>query len=349
MRAIRVGDRTVGEGQPCLIAAEAGINHNGNMNLAHRLIDAAADTGADAIKFQNYVTEDFVSDTSLRYEYLSQGRLVSESQVEMFKRCELRPGAIDELRRHADHRRLLFFATPTGASGLAELVQNRVPMLKNGSDYLVHLELVRAMAATGLPTVLSTGMATLAEIDDAVRAFRAAGGTDLILLHCTSSYPTPPQDVHLRKIPVLADAFDVPVGLSDHTEGSVAAVAAVALGACFIEKHFTLDHGLPGPDQRFSCDPDELRQLASAVRTVEQSLGQSAIVPTAGEDAARMGFRLSCVAATDLASGHRLTKADVAFRRPGSGLLPKHVDSLVGRRLSRAVRSGEVLGEQHFA
>lgn len=255
MKVVRIGKRLVGEGQPCFLAAEVGINHNGDMDLAHRCIDAAAEAGADAVKFQNYHTEDFLSDRSLTYEYVSQGKTVVEPQYDMFKRCELAPASLRELCEHCDQRSVIFFSTPMSEKGIDELVDVGSPLLKNGSDCLVHLPLIRAMARTGLPTVISTGMATLEDMKDAVEAFRQAGGRDLILLHCTSSYPTPPADVHLRKIAALSAAFDCVAGLSDHTDGTVAAIGAVALGACMIEKHFTLGKNLPGPDHRFSADP----------------------------------------------------------------------------------------------
>jgi N-acetylneuraminate synthase/N,N'-diacetyllegionaminate synthase len=313
------------------------------MDLAHRCIDAAADAGADGVKFQNYRTEDFLSDRSLNYEYVSQGKTVVEPQYDMFKRCELVPAELGRLREHCEKRGVAFFSTPTSEEGIADLVRVGAPLLKNGSDYLVHVPLIRAMARTGLPTVLSTGMATIAEIDDAVRAFREAGGNDLILLHCTSSYPTPAEDVHLRKIPALATAFGSLVGFSDHTWGFVAAVGAVAMGACFIEKHFTLDKALPGSDHRFSSDPAEFRALVEAVRAVEKNLGDSAIGPTASETQGRRDFRLSCVAARDLPAGHCLTVSDVAFRRPGNGLPPKMRDWLLGKTLNGIVAAGEVL------
>lgn len=320
-----------------------GINHNGDLDLAHALIDAAAEAGADAVKFQNYRTEDFVADRALTHGYVSQGRQVVEPQAELFKRCELNPEALLGLREHCDRRGVVFFSTPTGEPGLADLVRVGTPLLKNGSDYLGHLPLVRSMAKTGVPTVISAGMATLAEIDDAVRAFREAGGTDLILLHCTSQYPTPPEDVHLRKIPALAAAFGCPVGLSDHSVGIAAAIGAVALGACFIEKHFTLDRALPGPDHRFSCDPAELRALVNSVRTVERSLGRSVIGPTEAEVVERRGGRLSCVAARDLRADETILESDLAFRRPGTGLPPGAVSWLAGRRLRREMRAGALI------
>jgi N,N'-diacetyllegionaminate synthase len=349
MTLLRIASRSVGPGSPALLAAEIGINHNGDMALAHRMIDAAADTGADAVKFQNYRTEDFLSDRSLTYEYVSQGERVIESQWDMFKRCELAPKSLAELKEHCTRRGLIFFSTPSSASGVEDLVRVGAPMLKNASDSLGHLPLIRAMARSGLPTVLSTGMATLAEVDEAVRAFRDAGGRDLILLHCTSSYPTPAGEVNLRKIPVLAAAFGCPSGLSDHTWGITAAVGAVALGASMIEKHFTLDKNLPGPDHRFSADPKEFGDLVAGVRTLEQNLGESIIGPTASESVGRKEYRLSCVAARELSSQHLLVENDIAFRRPATGLPPSAASWLTGRRLARDVGAGHVFDASDFA
>ena len=349
MHNINISGRWVGPGNPCLIAAEIGINHNGDMDLAKRTIRAAAEAGADAVKFQNYRTEDFICDLSLTYSYESQGKRVEESQYDMFKRYELTRGQLHALKEYCDHVGILFFSTPTGTEGIEELVELGAPMIKNGSDFLVHLQLIEQMARTGIPTILSTGMATLAEIDDAVRAFREAGGTDLILLHCTSSYPAPIAEIHLRKIQTLSRVFDCPAGLSDHSEGVVAALGAAALGACFIEKHFTVDKALQGPDHRFSADPAELRALVSSVRALEMSLGSPRVGPTEAEKLGRRYFRLSCVAATDLYAGHVIEDQDVLFRRPGNGLPPKARAWLLGLQLSRNVNKGHPFVSEDFS
>ena len=339
---ISIGQRRVGTATPCFLVAEIGINHNGDLALARQTIDAARAAGADAVKFQNYVTEDFVSDTSLMYEYVSQGKRVVEPQYDLFKRCELSACALQELKTYCDRQRVIFHSTPTSETAIRDLVRLKVPVLKNGSDYLTHLPLIRAMGQTGLPTVISTGMATLAEIDEAVRTFRETGNEQLIVLHCTSSYPTPPKDVNLRRIPALAAAFHCPTGFSDHTDEIAAALGAVTLGACWIEKHFTLDKTLPGPDHRFSSDPAEFQALVRAVRLVEQSLGNPAITPSPSEMAGRRDFRLSCVAARNLPAGHVLIPADIMFRRPGTGVVPGDVAALLGRPLARMVRAGHV-------
>lgn len=343
MKAIDIGDSAIGLGEPCFIVAEIGINHNGDMDLAKKTIDAAAENGADAVKVQNYRTEDFIGDRDLTFEYESQGETVEETQWEMFKRCELSQDDLKMLADYCDKQDIAFFSTPTGPEGVEELVDLGVPLLKNGSDYLVHLPLIERMAETGIPTILSTGMATAAEIDEAVRAYREADGEDLILLHCVSTYPAPLDEINLRQIETLRDAFGVPVGFSDHTDGIAAPVTATALGASVIEKHFTLDRNLPGPDHRFSMDPDQLSDLVGTVRGAEASLGEPQIRPSETEEQSREEFRLSCVASRALEAGHELAREDIRFQRPGTGLAPKHVDLLVDRELISDVEKGDVL------
>lgn len=348
MVPLHIAGRAVGPGQPVFIAAEIGINHNGDMNLARRMIDAAAGAGADAVKFQNYRTEDFVSDRNLLHEYENGGRMVRESQYDMFKRYELHRESLRALSEHCHACGVIFFSTPSGEEGISDLLAVQAPLLKNGSDYLTNLPLIRAMGRTGLPTVLSTGMATEEEIRDAVEAFRDAGNEQLIVLHCTSTYPAPDEDVNLRRIPALAARFRALVGLSDHSFGTTAAIGSVAMGACFIEKHFTLDKNLPGPDHRFSSDAAEFAQLVQSVRAIERQLGNDRIGPAPSEIEGRAGFRLSCVAAHDLPAGHVLRPSDVAFRRPGTGLPPKAVEQILDRKLAARVACGHVFVDVDF-
>jgi N,N'-diacetyllegionaminate synthase len=329
-------------GRRTLLVAEVGINHNGDLDLARKSIESASQAGAKAVKFQNYRTEEFLSDRTLTYEYISQGDKVVESQFDMFKRCELKREWLPALKETCDQYNVLFLSTPTGKEGLQDLIRVGVPMLKNGSDCLQHIPLIQAMAQTGLPTIISTGMGSFEDIREAVEAYREAGGKDLILMHCTSVYPTPPADVNLRKIPALARAFNCPVGLSDHSAGVVAALGAVALGVRIIEKHFTVDRNLPGPDHRFSSDPAELKLLVHAVRELETCLGSELIAAASAESHGRVQYRLSCVAARDLPAGHVLTEADIAFRRPGYGLPPKEFAKLLGRRLPGPVENGYI-------
>jgi N-acetylneuraminate synthase/N,N'-diacetyllegionaminate synthase len=338
---IKAGNKFIGNGAPCFIAAEAGLNHNGDMDLAVQTIDAAVEAGADAVKFQNYYTEDFILDKTLTYTYISQGKEITETQFEMFKRYELSFEQLKLLKEYCDKKGVIFFSTPTSKRGIDDLVKLKVPLLKNGSDLLVNLPLIKEMAKTGIPTIISTGMATVAEIDDAVRTFEQAGGKDLIILHCISSYPTPPDQVNLNKIPSLQKTFAYPVGFSDHTWGTVSAIGAVVLGACFIEKHFTLDKTLSGPDHRFSSDMHEFKELITAIRTVEQNLGISKLGPTAAEEPARKNYRLSCVLNKNLSEGTILSKNDITYSRPSGGLPPKLAYLVWDKKLKKKMFAGE--------
>jgi N,N'-diacetyllegionaminate synthase len=301
------------------------------------------------VKFQNFKADEIVADRSLTYEYFSGGRRVVESQYDMFKRYELPLGALRDLKEHCERRGVLFFSTPSSVDGVDELVKIGSPILKNASDSLGNLPLLRAMARSKIPTIISTGMSTLEDIGVAVTAFRGAGGQELVVLQCTATYPAPPADVHLRKIPALAAVLGCPVGFSDHTEGYVAAVGAVALGACFVEKHFTLDKGLPGPDHWFSADPAEFSALVRAVRVIEASLGSSVIAPASSEIESRSAYRLSCVSARLIRAGARITEKDVIFRRPGTGFPPAVLDLLVGRVAAADIPAGHLFENSDFA
>ena len=348
MQPITISNHTVGPGHPCFIVAEIGLNHNGDMELADRTIRAAAESGADAVKFQNYRTEDFVSDRSLSYEYISEGKTIVEPQYDMFKRCELNKEMLQHLKMSCDECGVVFHSTPTGKDGIKDLIEVGAPMLKNGSDYLTNLSLIRDMGESGLPAVLSTGMANIAEVDEAVRAFRETGNEQLILLHCTSSYPTPNEDVNLRRIPVLGEVFGCLSGFSDHTTTVTAAVGSVVLGACLIEKHFTFDKNLPGPDHRFSSTPAELKKLVCAVRTIEQNLGTNRICPTPSEALGRRDFRLSCVAARKLNVGTIISPHDIAIRRPGYGIPANLQAAITGLALKQNLGMGEPFKWENF-
>ena len=340
---IQIENKLIGKGQPCFIAAEIGINHNGDMNLPKLMIDAAIECGADAVKFQNYYTEDFILNRDLKYTYISMDKEITESQFEMFKRYELNFDQLELLKNYCDKNGILFFSTPTSKKGIEDLLKLKVRLLKNGSDLLVNLPLIKEMAKTGIPTILSTGMALVSEIDEAVRAFEEEEGKELILLHCTSSYPTPNEEVNLNKLESLKKVFDYPVGFSDHTSGIEAAISSIALGCNFIEKHFTLDKTLPGPDHRFSSDPYEFKQLVSGIRKVEAMLGTSKIGPTTSEKLGRNGFRLSCALSKDLAKGDIITENDIVFLRPASGLHPRFSESLINRKIKTSKLKGQFI------
>lgn len=340
-RNIYLDKRVLGEKGACFIVAEIGINHNGDMDLAKAMITAAVKAGVDAVKFQNYKTEDFVLDKSITYDYEQNGVTISESQWAMFKRCELSEKQLVELKLFCDEKEVVFLSTPTSIDGLDILKDIGSCLVKNGSDFLTNPELISAMGASGLLTVLSTGMATVGEIDDAVCWFAEAGGEDLILLHCTSSYPTPDDEVNLNRIRVLSETFGCLSGFSDHSQGITAAIGARVLGACFIEKHFTTDKGLPGPDHRFSADAREMKELVNAVRSIDKMLGLPAIVPTPSEQNGRRQFRLSCVAADNIEAGTIINDEHILYGRPGTGIQPKNKWILLDRKLKKNISKGQ--------
>jgi N-acetylneuraminate synthase/N,N'-diacetyllegionaminate synthase len=338
----------IGNDAPAFIVAEVGINHNGDMALAKESIHAAAEAGASAVKFQNYYTEDFISDRELYLTYISNGQRITEPQFDLFKRCELNPDQLYLLKETADACKINFHSTPTSLRGINDLLKIGVKILKNGSDYLTNLPLIQQMAETGLLTVLSTGMATLTEIDQAVQVFKEVGNENLILLHCTSSYPTPPEETNLSRIHSLKESFGVPVGFSDHTDGVTAATGAVLFGACWVEKHFTLDRNFPGPDHWFSMDPKELEGLVKSIRDIEKMKGSGVIAPTLSEEQSRINFRLSCVAARDITVGHILGPEDVSFKRPGDGIPPSGLEYIVGLKLQQSIKKGQQITKEHF-
>lgn len=322
-----------------LIIAEAGVNHNGDFNMAMQLIDAAAEAGADAVKFQLFDPDEICGDDSPLASY--QGKTES-SQKEMLRRLTLPRDAYENLKRHAETKGLLFIVTPFDVASAQYLATLGVRVLKIPSGEITNIPFLKAVAALGLPVILSTGTSSMDEVEEAVRIFTDAG-TDLAILHCTSSYPTPFDQVNLRAMQTLAEKFSTPVGLSDHTEGVAVPIAAVALGATIIEKHFTLDRTLPGPDHKASVEPEELRQMVNGIRAVEQAMGSAEKKRQPAEQDTAAVARRSVVAARDLKVGDVLTKDMLAIKRPGTGIPPKEIDRTVGRVMAKDVKAGTPL------
>jgi len=335
-------------GTSCFIIAEIGLNHNGNYDLAQKSAEVAASCGVDAVKFQNFKTEDFLSDREITYTYKSQGKEITEPLYDICKRSEFKREWIEPLKSLCDELGIEFMSTPTSEEGVVDLVNNDVKILKNGSDYLTHTPLLRFMGQTGLTVLVSTGMAYAEDIDDAVEAVNSTGNNRLILMHCVSNYPTDNKDVNLMRMVALQERYGLPVGFSDHTLGWQAAVQSVTLGACVIEKHFTLDKNMPGPDHWFSANPEEMKRLVSEVRQAELRLGNSDVAPSLCEMASRDEYRLGIVAVKNLERGQILSKQDVAFRKPCRGLLPKEIDIYLGRPIKVAVDFGEPIKAEHF-
>lgn len=325
------------------IIAEMSANHGQDYEQACAIVRAAAETGADAIKLQTY-TPDTLTIACDRPDFrigkgtMWEGRTLHDLYGEAYTPWEWQP----RLKALAESLGLHCFSSPFDGTAVAFLEQMHVPAHKIASFELVDTGLLRAVARTGKPVILSTGMATLAEVDGAVATLRAAGCGELALLKCTSAYPARPEDMNLRTIPDLARRFGVPVGLSDHTMGHTAAVTAVALGACIIEKHITLSRANPGPDSAFSLEPAEFKALVTAVREAELAMGSVRYELTDREQASRV-FRRSLYAVRDIKAGEVFTRENVRSIRPGYGLPPKCLDELLGRRAARDVSRGTPL------
>ncbi|MFC5498805.1 N-acetylneuraminate synthase [Caenimonas terrae] len=326
------------------VIAEAGVNHNGRLGLALRLIEAAHAAGADAVKFQTFRAEDVVTPTARTADY-QRANTGATSQFEMIKALELDEAAHRELARHSERVGIEFFSTPFSLEAVDQLVALGVRRIKLPSGEITNRPLIDKAASARLPLLMSSGMATLEEVRTAVgwitARWQAIGhapsAQSLLLMHCTSAYPAPAATLNLRAIATMAAAFPWPVGYSDHSEGIEAATAATALGATAIEKHLTLDKALPGPDHRASADAAEFAAMVRSIRLVEAMLGDGIKRPDPSEANTRDVARRSVVTTRSLPAGHVLAEADLALRRPGTGIAPDQWEALPGRRLAQDV------------
>ncbi len=341
-KKVSIGDRLVGEGEPCFIIAEAGVNHNGDVGLAKKLIDAAREAGADAVKFQSFITEEVVTPGAQKAEYQKETTGADESQFDMLKRLELTENNFTELSNYARNKGLIFLATPFDERSVDLLDELDVPAFKIASGEITNVPLLRHIARKNKPVILSTGMATLDEIGESLEIIRQEKLAEIILLHCVSCYPAQIADMNLRAMQTLKLTFGLPVGLSDHTQSAVAVpVAALVSGACVIEKHFTLDKKLPGPDHRASLEPEELRQMVQAIRDIEKALGDGVKKPTPEEKENRKVARRSIVAKVDISRGTVIKEDMLDVKRPGTGIEPKYMDSILGKRAKEGFRKDE--------
>ncbi len=333
------------------VIAEAGVNHNGSLELALQLVDAARAAGADAVKFQTFRAGDVVTPDAVTADY-QRTNTGETSQFEMIKKLELDEAAHAQVARHCRQQGIEFFSTPFSEDAVAMLVRLGVRRLKLPSGEITNKRLLECAADTGLPLLMSSGMATLEEVQRAIGWIAArwqAGGrpapgrANLTVLHCTSAYPAPADSLNLRALATIAQATGLPVGYSDHSQGVEAALAAVALGATVIEKHLTLDKELPGPDHRASADPAEFAAMVQGIRSVEAMLGDGVKQPQPIEQNTRDVARRSLVVMRDLSQGHRLRDEDLGLRRPGTGIAPDQWEQAVGRRLAMDLRAHTTL------
>ena len=335
--SVEVAGRKIGPGYACFVIAEAGVNHNGDISLAKRLVDRAAQAGADAVKFQTWVTEKLVAPDAVMAGYQEANLGKVQSQFDMLKQLELSYDQFRETKAYADDQNILFFSTPDEEDSADFLDELGVPVFKIGSGEVTNLPFLKHVALKGKPIFLSTGMSTLSEVEEAVRAIEETGNQQLILLHCVSNYPAAPADCNLRAMDTLRTAFQYPVGFSDHTLGTHVAVAAVALGACVLEKHFTLDTGMDGPDHRASLDMGEFTDMVQAINTVEEAIGTGRKWPAQAEMETKRVVQKAIVAAHDIPQGKELGPTDVTLRRTSGGLPPRYLEMVLGRRTKHTI------------
>lgn len=337
--------RTVGAGYEPYVIAEIGANHNGDMGLARDMMRAAHECGADAVKFQSWTPDSLVSaeEYERNQQYNDSPRKHFGSLKEMVEKYYLREEQHFELKKYADQLDIDFCSTAFSPAEVDLLVRLNVPYLKVASMDINNLHLLRVMARTEKPLVVSTGMATIAEIETALKTIEKEGNHAIVLLHCISIYPPEFGDIHLRNIGMLEQTFGYPVGFSDHSLGTAIPLAAVALGSCLIEKHFTLSRDLPGWDHEISATPDELRVIVQEGRHIFQALGSCRRQVSPAEEEKKKAFRRSLVLSRDLPAGHILEEEDLLCKRPGTGIRPDEIKYVVGRRVNRRINQDELL------
>jgi N-acetylneuraminate synthase len=332
MEKIAIGERFIGNSEKCFIIAEAGVNHNGDKKLAKRLIDESVNAGADAVKFQTFHADNIVTRTAAKADYQKNTTSSEESQYDMIKKLELSDDVFFELSEYSKKREIFFLSTPFDEESVDFLDQIGVPAFKIPSGEITNVPLLKKIAEKKKPVILSTGMATLGEVEDAFHYLKKCGSKDIIILHCTTNYPAPNDTVNLRAMETLRFAFQVPVGYSDHTEGITIPIAAVAMGACVLEKHFTLDKTFPGPDHKASLEPEELRKMIKAIRDVEIARGTGIKVPNEAENAIKKVARKSIICRSDIPVGDRLTESNLTIKRPGTGIEPRYFESIIHKK-----------------
>lgn len=329
----------------CLIIAEAGVNHNGDLNTALKLCDAAKEAGADVVKFQTWKTEAIITKTVAQAEYQQENIGVQESQFDMLKRLELSYDDFRKIKEHCDSIGILFASTADEAESLDFLISIGIPFIKIGSGEIGNVSYLRYMGSKKMPVILSTGMSSLADIDISIQALREGGATDITLLHCTTSYPCAFENVNLNAMNTIRDAFKLPVGYSDHTLGNTVAIAAVAMGAKVVEKHFTLDKNMEGPDHKASSTPDEFKEYVKAIRDIEAAMGTGEKVPTKVEKEISKVVLKRIVAKRPIKEGQVITDGDICVKRNDVGLPCNKWDIILGTKARKdyAVDEGIVL------
>ncbi len=349
-KRIRIGTFIVGEGRPVFIIAEAGVNHNGSIALAKKLVDVAKEAGADAVKFQNFTAEEVTTADAGMAEYQKRNTGKSESQIEMIRKFELPASAFKEISAYCKKRGIMFLSAPHGGFASVDVLKNlNVPAYKFGSADLNNLPVLVYTARFKKPIILSTGMSDIHDIAETVAAIRKAGNDNIVVFQCTTDYPTRLEDVNMRAMCTIRDTLRVTVGYSDHTVGNEASIISVALGASVLEKHLTLDNSMTGPDHKASANPEDFRNYVQAIRDAEMMLGSSKKMIV---KAARQYMPLvlkSVVARGHIKRGERLTRENLAIKRPAGGLPPKFYFDMLGKRATKDLRPDQFIRRGDYA
>jgi N,N'-diacetyllegionaminate synthase len=330
------------------IIAEAGVNHNGRLDLAYQLIDVAKDAGADAVKFQTFKAENVVSRLADKAEYQKKTTGSNESQFEMIKKLEISFDDFIKLKKYCDKKEIIFLSTPFDHQSI-DFLYDLIDIYKIPSGEIINHPYLKHIAAKNKPIIMSTGMANLGEVEEAINTILSVNSkANISLLHCTTNYPAPYEEVNLKAMQTLAVAFKLPVGYSDHTLGIEVPVAAVAMGAKIIEKHFTLDKKLSGPDHKASLEPSELKEMVKAIRNIEIALGDGIKKPNKSEIEIMKVARRSLIATRDIRVGEIIKESDIAIKRPGTGILPKFKEIVIGMKLINDIRQDEPFRWENF-
>lgn len=358
---IKIANKSIGKGQPCFVIAEAGVNHNGDFEMAKKLVNAAKEAGVDAVKFQTFKAENIVTPQAEQAKYQKENIGKEESQYQMLKRLELSYEDFRKLKDYCDQKGIVFLSTPHSSKEDVDFVAEICPAIKIGSGDLTNLPVLEYAAKKHLPIILPTGMANLEEVREAVETI-IPFNKELVLLHCTTNYPTKLNEVNLLAMKTMEKEFNLPVGYSDHTEGIKVSLAAVALGACVIEKHFTLDRSLPGPDHKASLEPNELKDMIDGIRNIEkrlagrenpqiilnelninEAMGDGVKRPNPSEIEVAKVARKSVVAGRDIKKGEKIAEEMLVIKRPGTGILPKHLKEVVGKTVKEDIKKDELI------
>lgn len=339
INTILINKRRVGYGLPVFIIAEAGVNHNGSLKNALKLVDVASRVGADAIKFQTFKAEEVTTAESEMVEYQKKNVGGKKNQLDMLKKLELKDKFYEPIIKHCKKRNIIFLSTPHGGYKSVDFLKAlNMPAFKFGSGDLTNLPVLEYVAKLKRPIILGTGMATMKEIKEAIQQIQKTGNNKIIVLHCTTDYPTELRDVNLRAMQSMMKEFGILIGYSDHTLGIQTSIMATTLGACIIEKHFTLDRNMPGPDHKASLEPEELAEMIRGVRDVDVIMGSKIKKPTKNEQKHKASARKSVVTSMSIKRGVKITKNKLAIKRPGTGIEPKLINKVIGKKAKRNLK-----------